>query len=232
MIEVNNATPALRRFRSALLMLALVLTCQATWILVVEIYRPPRFVFPATEQAATAAANNRDSATLAASIGIIRGDLWAECALTYLDLFWDQNRSNDHSQVLEMIDRARDIAERALTLSPHDARIWLVKAAMDWRRGALNQKVAAALRMSYYTGANEIELIPFRLALAVRSDAVEDEDFQELVSHDIRVIISRRPELKTAIQAAYREALPRGRQVIERTLAQMDPALRAQLQSN
>ena len=62
---------------------------------------------------------------------------------------------------------------------------------------------AAALRMSYYTGANEVELIPLRLHLAVNSQALAEKDFQELVRHDIRTIVTRKPELKPAILTLF-----------------------------
>ena len=79
--------------------------------------------------------------------------------------------------------------------------------------------------MSYYTGANEVELIPLRLHLAVNSQALAENDFQELVRHDIRTIVTRKPELKPAILTAYRDALPTGRQFLEETLKEIDPAL-------
>jgi hypothetical protein len=229
MNDLNAATLTHRRFRGALLTFAFALACQAIWILAAEIYRPAPTAFPADGQAAAAEAVNRDAATLAASIGAIRGDLWAECALTYLDLFWNDSPTSDSSQVSETIKRARDVTERALTLSPHDARTWLVQATINSRFDWLNQRTAGALRMSYYTGANQIELIPLRLSLAVRSDAMGDKDFQRLVSHDIRIIVSRKPELKPVILAAYRDALPGGQQLIEKTLEEMDPTLLATL---
>jgi hypothetical protein len=229
MNDLNAATLTHHRLRGALLVFAFVLACQAIWILVAEAYRPAPFAFPTDGQAAAAQAVNRDAATLAASIGVIRGDLWAECALTYLDLFWSDSPTSDSSQASETIKRARDVTERALTLSPHDARTWLVQASINSRFDWLNQRTAGALRMSYYTGANQIELIPLRLSLAVRSDAVGDKDFQQLVSHDIRIIVNRKPELKPVILAAYRDALPGGQQFIEKTLEEMDPTLLATL---
>jgi hypothetical protein len=231
MSNLDVAAPSQHRFRGALLAFAFVLACQAIWILAAEIYRPAPLAFPADGQAAAAQAVNRNTATLAASIGVVRGDLWAECALTYLDLFWSNGPTSDSSQVSETIKRARDVSERALILSPHDARTWLVQASINSRFDWLNQKTAGALRMSYYTGANELELVPLRLSLALRSDAIADHDFQQLVSHDIRIIVSRKPELKPAILLAYRDAPPGGQQFIEKTLEEMDPTLLATLRS-
>lgn len=84
--------------------------------------------------------------------------------------------------------------------------------------------------MSYYTGANEIELIPLRLFLAVSFSVISDSDFQQLARHDIRVVTTRKPELKSAVLDAYRHALPAGQQFIEQTLKELDPSLLSALQ--
>jgi hypothetical protein len=102
---------------------------------------------------------------------------------------------------------------------------------MDSRLDGLDRKASTALRMSYYTGANEIELIPMRLSLAINSSVISDMDFQQLVRHDIRAVVTRKPELKSAVLDAYRHALPVGQQFIEETLKEMDPTLLSTLQS-
>jgi hypothetical protein len=214
--------------RGAILLFGFVLGCQTVWILTAEFSRPSSFELPATAQAAAAASANRNAAAWAASFGVIRGDLWAEYALTYLDILeHDPSRSVGASDD-KTIEHAREVANRALALSPYDARVWLVLAGIKSR---LRQKSGATLRMSYYTGANEAELIPLRLHLALNSQALAEKDFQELVRHDIRIIITRKPELKPAILTAYRDALPTGRQFLEQTLKESDPTLLATLRS-
>ena len=231
MSSLPTTTPNHGLFRSIVLVFAFVLGCQATWILAAEIFRPSLPDFPANRQAAATAAAKRNEATLAASFGFIRGDLWAECALTYLDMFWSDDRDSASAQFPTTIERAREAADRALVFAPHDARVWLVLASIDSRFDWLNRNMAADLRMSYYTGTNETDLIPLRLLLAVRSSALADRDFQQLVRHDVSTIVTRRPALKPAILAAYRDALPIGQQFLEETLAEIDPALLARLRS-
>jgi hypothetical protein len=228
--SISTTTPRHGLFRSAVLVFAFVLGCQAMWILAAELTRPLLPNFFANAQAAAAA--NRNAAALAASFGFIRGDLWAEYALTFLGQFWSDDHGSASAQASETIEQARNVAGRALTLAPYDARIWLVLASIDSRFDWLNGKAAAALRMSYYTGANETDLIPLRLLLAVHSDAISDRDFQQLVRHDIRTIVTRKPELKPTILTAYRDALPMGRQFLEETLEEVDPTLLATLRSN
>lgn len=227
-MSIRSNTPASHYlFRSTVLLFAFVLGCQATWILTAEYSRSSSRDFAGDAQAATAA--NRKAAALAASFGIIRGDLWGEYALTYLNLVQRVGPDSGNVQVSKTAEQAREVADRALALAPHDARIWLVLAGIDAQFGSLKHKPAAALQMSYYTGANETELIPLRLRLAVNSNALADKDFQQLVRHDIHTIVTRKPELTPAILAAYRDALPFGQQFLEETLKEIDPALLARL---
>lgn len=222
-------TPSYGWFRGIVLVLAFVLACQAFWILAAEFYRPSPVGFPTSAQSAAVA--NRYAAHLAALFGFIRGDLWAEDALTYPDVFRRYEWDSASTQSSTTIEQARDVAERALAFAPHDARIWLALASMDSRFDWLNRKASTDLQMSYYTGANEIELIPLRLSLAVSFSAISDTDFQQLVRHDIRTVVTRRPELKSAVLDAYRHALPVGQQFIEETLKEMDPTLLSTLRS-
>jgi hypothetical protein len=218
-------------FRGAVLLLAFVLACQAIWIVAPKLSRPALGSFPADAQAAAAITDDRNTATKVAMLGFFRGDLWADCALTYLDSVWPNDEPGPRDPDRKISEQAHQVAIRALALAPHDARIWLVLASIYLKFDWLNQKPAAsALRMSYYTGANRAELIPLRLHLAVRSEALVDKDFQELVRHDIVVIISRNPELKPEILSAYAEAPPIGRQFLEEAIKELDPSLLARLQ--
>jgi hypothetical protein len=232
MSTLHTTPPGLRLFRAAFLGFAFVLACQAMWVLLAEAYRPVRSVFPADPQTAAAESAGRNAAALAATLAFVRGDLWAECAITYLGLFWNEDRGGGNLEIPASIERVSDITERALALSPHDAGTWLVLASIDLRFDWLNRRAGAALRMSYYTGANETELIPLRLWLAVRSDAIGDPDFQQLVSHDIRVVATREPALEPVILTAYRGALPSARRFLEETLEEIDPNLLAKIHSD
>lgn len=220
------------RFRGAMLILAFVLGCQAFWILAAEFYYRSPVGFPTSSQSAEVAIANRNDAHLAALIGYVRGDLWADDVLTYPSAYQLHEKDNSSTNNSPPIEEIRDIAERALLFAPHESQIWLVLANIDSRFDWLNKKASNDLRMSYYTGANEPELIPLRLSLAVSFSDISDTDFQQFVRHDIRIIVSRKPELKYAIQDAYRYALPDGRKFIENTLDDMDPTLLSNIRSN
>ena len=229
MSSLSTTSPSHGLFRGAVLVFAFILACQAIWLITAEFCRPYSPDFPGNVQAAAAAAANRNAAASAASFGLIRGDLWAEYALTYSDILLGDERTS--AQTAEVIERAREVADRALGLAPHDARIWLLLARIDARFDWLNGKSSIELRMPYYTGANETELIPSRLLLAINSSEIGDHDFQQLVRHDIRIIVTRKPELIPAILAAYRDALPKGQEFLETTLKEVDPTLLAKLRS-
>ncbi len=224
-----NSRPAntvgYRWFRSLVFLFAVVLTCQAFWILAAEFSRAPAVAFPTDPDPAADAAANRSAAHLAARFGIVRGDLWAEDALTYSDVLRHDDKNSSVAKDPAAIEQGRRVAERTLALAPYDARIWLMLASIDSRFDWLNGKASAALRNSYYTGANETALIPVRLFLSLSLPAITDSDFQQLVRHDLRTIITRKPEMKSAIVSAYQYALPEGQQFIKDALNDLDPNL-------
>jgi hypothetical protein len=229
MNNLSTTWPSQRLFRGVVLVFAFILACQAIWLITAEFFRSPLAEFPGKARVAEAAAANQNAAALAASLGFIRGDLWAEYALTYSDIFLGDERTSVQSA--KVIGRAREVADRALGLAPYDATLWLLLAAIDARSDWFSRKASNELRMSYYTGANEIELIPSRLPLAINSSEIEDQDFQQLVRHDMRIILTHKPELIPTILAAYRDGSPAGQQFLEVTLNEIDPTLLASLRS-
>ena len=216
------STTGHRWVRTVLFLFAFVLASGSIWILAPELLRPVPMAFPTDPESA---ATNRRAAHLAAQYGVIRGDLWAADALTYSGVL----RNGLGGQTPDTIEQARRIAERALAQVPYDARIWLLLASIDSRFNSLIGKASAAVRMSYYTGRNESKLIPARLALSLRLPFIADQDFQQLVSYDLRAIVLRNPELKPAILDAYQNALPEGQQFLQAALKELDPNLLATL---
>ncbi|MFI5071932.1 MAG: hypothetical protein ACHP8A_13675, partial [Terriglobales bacterium] len=92
MSSPSTTTPHHGWLRTSVMIFALVLGCLAAWILVAEFSRPFYPGLSATTQPDAVA--NRNSAASAASLGIIRGDLWAEYALSYFDVL--QRDANAH----------------------------------------------------------------------------------------------------------------------------------------
>jgi len=210
--------------------LAALLGILASWILIVELTGPRLSYFPSTPDEANAMYAARGPALTVAEVGMVRGDLWTAAAIATATplLFGTTGSSPEHASQAE-VENMRAIAERAARLAPHDSRIWLVLAGLDFRVAGNNSKGTETLKLSYYTGPNEIALMPLRLLLAVRSSAIFDEEVQSLVPLDIQRLIMLRPDLKPAIALAYKNALPKGREIIEAALKDADPDFLATL---
>ena len=208
--------------RSVAGLLACILALQAAWVLAFEFARSPLLHDDAMRSAGASAAEQR-RAVMAASIGLMRGDLWADAALAFL------NPASPADLAPAAVEQLRAAASRALALAPHDARIWIVLALADSRFDWLNGNASAAVRMSYYTGPNETRLIPLRLSLAAHSSALAEADFQQLFRRDLRIAAANGAGVQHAIAAAYRDAPPNAKHLIEETLDDIDPSLAARL---
>jgi hypothetical protein len=210
-------------FRSATLLFAVLLGVQCVWILLAELSRPGIDRLPTDAPSAATARNKRIDATRAALIGAIRGDLWAESAFTYADLMWDDVGGSSLAQ-------ARSSLEHALTDAPDQSSAWLLLAGLASRYRWPSIDVKEAVRMSYYTGPSELELMPLRLQFAVHSDAFSDIELRDSISRDARLLLAH--QQRSAIVAAYNAAPSVGRQFIEQTIREIDPSAAESLRAN
>jgi hypothetical protein len=215
----TNVTPQVG-FRFATFSFAILLGVQSIWILLPELSRRGIDRFPTDAASAAAAAEGHGAAALAASLGIIRGDLWAESAFTYADLLWSQAGTNDDPA--RSLPRARASIVRALINAPCRSDVWLFAAALAARYPWFNLNAAEALKMSYYTGPSEPELMALRFRVAIQSGAFADSEIRELVTRDVRLFLTQNQ--KSAIIDAYNAASPAGKQLIEQTAGNIDPS--------
>ena len=221
----SNAAGGAVHVRTVVGVVAALLGIFALWILVAELTSPRVSYFPSSPDEAAAMYAVRGPALTAAEVGMVRGDLWTVASIfTATPLLFGATGNSPEQVSPAELEKIRTIADRAARLSPHDSRIWLVLAALNFRLDGKNLRGTETLKLSYYTGPNEIAVMPLRLLLAVRSNAIFDEEVQSLVPLDIRRIIMQRPDLKPAIELAYRNALPKGREIIEAALKQTDPS--------
>ena len=186
--------PSQLAFRLATSLFAMLLGVQCVWLLLAELSRPGISRLPTETASAAAARNERVNASWAARIGTIRGDLWAESAFTYADLLWSDGRGGAD------LVQANSSVNYALTAAPHQSSVWLLLAALASRYQLPGIDVKEAVRMSYYTGPSELELMPLRLWTAVHSDAFSDIELRDSISREVRLLFSH--QQKSAIVAA------------------------------
>jgi hypothetical protein len=220
---VINREPSHIRFRAATLLFAVFLGAQSAWLLIAEYYRPVITELPTNAAAATIAARGRSAAALAASIGTIRGELWAEVAFTYANLVVGGSASATESDLPIALVRARTDLDHALGDAPTQSGAWLLRAELALRYPALGIDATPALKMSYYTGPSEERLIPLRLSLAMRVNNFNDIEMNQLVSRDLRLLVARNQN--AVITQAYNAASVDGKDFIAQSIDDLDPSL-------
>lgn len=207
-------------FRRAILLLAILLGLQCVWLLLPELSRANVDRLPIDAASAATAAKERNAAALAASIAGIRGDLWAQSAFTYADLLWSDANTND--DLARSLQGARGSLVRALTDAPYQSAAWLLASALASRYPSFNFNATEALKMSYYTGPSEPDLMPLRLRIAMDSGVFTDSEIREFVARDLRFFLERND--KPAIIDAYNATSAAGKKFIEQTVGDIDPS--------
>jgi hypothetical protein len=72
--------------------------------------------------------------------------------------------------------------------------MWLLVAVLQGQ-GQARESNAEALKMSYLTSPANVNLMPSRLAIVSTSAAISDDELKNLARSDIRLILTRRPDL-------------------------------------
>jgi hypothetical protein len=80
----------------------------------------------------------------------------------------------------------------------------------------------SALKMSYYAGPSQHNLVPLRLRIATHLENVNDIELQQMISRDIRVLVAL--QQKSAVAQAYDEASPAGKRLIKQDVDEIGPA--------
>jgi hypothetical protein len=182
-----------------------------------------------TNASAIAADRQLDWITLAALIGAIRGDLWAESAFSYADLLLANNEGTASANVTQKLARAAASLEHALNDAPAQPSAWLLRAELALRYPSLGFNVTEALKMSYYTGPSEQNLLPQRLRIVASTDTFSDIEMRQFVSRDVRLLLARKQ--KSEVAQAYNTASSSGRRFIEQTVKDIDPSVAESLRT-
>ena len=207
-------------FRIASFLLASVLGTYCIWLLAAELARPTVNNLPTDRQSAAIATQQRVDASWAARVGIIRGDLWAESAFALDDLLL-ANANKNGSELTQSLGQVRGCLDRAVSYAPTQASVWLLLARLASHYHWPKPDPIEALRMSYYTGPNELPLMPLRSLMASQLPTTAVE-MQQFARRDLRLLITHQQKL--AVIQAYRSATPAGRRFIEHELGDSDPS--------
>ena len=162
----------------------------------------------------------------AAAATPLRGDLLADVAMARAGPALGR-KDPPSPEIVAARDRAIVLARQSLMRAPHSSRTWLLIARLQ---NQAPQQLAEALKMSYLTAPADVSLIPARLALLAKTAGITNDDLQSLARGDIRLILSRRPDLKPAITNAYQSASVESKAYIRETARSLDPGFGATLQ--
>lgn len=226
-VKERRALPTLRKTRRvALALFGLALMTQAAWILSAERYSPWRLQL-ATDQTPASNSSVGDRIRTAASIAIVRGDLWAASAMAQLEPQVGRpstDRGGGARDAPSAPEPALKALNRALHYAPHRGDVWLTLAMLADRYKPGGYDTSALLRMSYYTAPNELRLLPARLHVALAADtAVSDPELQDMIRRDVSLVLTRLPSLRPALVAAYQSASPGRKLVADRLISEIDP---------
>jgi len=84
--------------------------------------------------------------------------------------------------------------------------------------------------MSYLTSPAAADVAAARLSTFAVSAAIADPELKDLARGDIRLILTRRPDMKDAIVRAYRRGSADGKTYIQEVVRPLDPEFAASLQ--
>lgn len=173
-------------------------------------------------------ASNASMVAWLAAVAPLRGDLLADIAMAQAAPAVNRGRSPASFEIIAARELALASARQSLALAPHSSSIWLLTAMLQ-NEARPSDSNAEVLKMSYLTAPADMSLVPARLAIVTGSAAMADDELRNLVRGDIRLILTRRPDLKATIASSYRRGAPGGKAVIDDVVRSLDPGFAATL---
>jgi hypothetical protein len=212
------------KFRLLLLLIVVVVGTVSIANLAAELVRPARRPVLALDQSPHGP-DAVSAASLAAKIAPFREDLKAdEATLRATEVLASKSPGD-----LPANHAAQTVVRAALRIGSHDARMWLTLSLLRAHGNFGDASIIEPLKMSYFTGPNRAELIAPRLDLVASINSVGDPDLQELAAGDVRAILTRLPDLRPLLVAAYARGSAAGRKLLEENVKMVDPAFAATL---
>jgi hypothetical protein len=163
----------------------------------------------------TSSARLRLSSTIAPFRSDLRGDYAVARA--------DQILRSEPAAPPEELHAAQDNVRSALKIGPHDSRLWLVLALLQARTNPVDPLVSQSLKMSYLTGPNQADLIPWRLETVTSNNSLDDSDLAELAHSDVRAMLTQLPQQQPVLLDDYAHASDVGKKFLEESVGRVDP---------
>ncbi|MBW7971541.1 hypothetical protein [Bradyrhizobium sp. BR 10289] len=211
--------------RICLVTLGLALGCYGLASATAELNTVPRPAFPADP--AKIAPPAGDVPGWLQAIPLFRSDLESNHAL--MAALQTVQRAKPGGGASPDNVRARSRVRQALSSAPYDADLWLALALLESQHDPSGPAMLEALKMTYFTAPNDTRLMPVRLDTATQFDALVDPDLAELARGDIRLMLTRRADLKPAVVLAYRRASKQGKEFLEQAVKAIEPSFVATL---
>jgi hypothetical protein len=208
--------PAVWKFRLIALFLLVFVGAIAAANLAAEIMRSPKPSL-APRSGNPPGRDELAAAKFAAAVAPFRSDLKGNYALL---LAGNTLRSRPERQSEQDRD-AQEAIREALTIGPHDSRMWLVLGALQARQSPIDPSIAESLKMSYLTGPNQSELISIRLEVVTSGNSLTDTDLSELARGDVRALLTQLP--KQELLDDYQRASETGKKFLEESVRAADP---------
>ncbi|WFU39408.1 hypothetical protein QA640_34370 [Bradyrhizobium sp. CB82] len=211
------------RFRILLSALALIIGCYAMVSALAEVMALEPTTFPADAAKISSRWTGNVPSSLAA-LSLFGSDLESNhaliAALQAIQSGQQEPRTVRSTKHVDAVDRVR----RTLSISPYNPELWLALALLQTQRDPHDPVVVEALKMAYFVAPNDARMMPVRIDIASRFDALAIPDIKDLVRNDVQLILTRRPLSKSALVSAYRRASDLGKAFLEDAVESIDPS--------
>jgi hypothetical protein len=207
------------KFRLCVAIAVLVVGGSSICNLLAEYERPAPFPIPISRNANASPMARIVSAEQAAAIAPFRSDLKAQHALALTN----QSLASQGSLQSNNNENAQSATRDAIKLGPHGADMWLALALLQAQRNIGDPQIAESLKMSYFTGPNQKDLVPSRLDIATVTNVLSDSDLKELATGDVRAILLRYPDQRQFLIGDYFRGSAVGKTFLEETVKSVDP---------
>ena len=192
---------SLNNFRVTLVAISLTLGVYSMASVLAELGSPARPRFP-SDLSKIISLSAEETPSWPSAISPFRSDLESSYALNVALQALQFRKEKPATAPSEQNARAEATVKQALSIVPYDSELWLALALLEARRDPHNPKLPEALKMSYFVAPNDPQLMPVRLDTATSFDALSDPDLKELVLGDLRIMLTRKPDLRAAVVSA------------------------------